>query len=131
MEKVPNTDYKVFRLVNLNDNGQGDIYVARKSLVEIMEGETEELWCNNISRLGEKLVNYHLKYLKEHPFIDDKSELRNHVAWFNININYTPPYHVKLHHCEILEAEELTLTEKKEFLESIQKRTVDYWESDE
>ena len=129
MESVPDKNYDVFRLTSPDGNSPTHSYVARKHFVERMD-EVEELHSMNASGLGKCLVNYHLKYLKNHPSIDDNS-LLNHVSCFNVNINYNPPYHIKLNQNKAFEVKEFTTTEKKEFLQSLQSRLTEYWESDE
>jgi len=130
MENRPNKNYDVFRLAQANSNSPSYTYVAKKHLIERIDG-AEELHNIDVSGLGIHLVDYHLKYLKGHPCTDENSVSKNHVSCFEVNINYAPPYHIRLNQDNILEVKEFTTAEKKEFLQSIQSRLTEYWESDE
>jgi len=129
MINSPNKGYDVFRLVATDEDSRPNTYVARKHFVEKMD-EVREWTAESPSRMAESLVNYHLRYLKNHPAIDENSET-NHVSCFSVNINYHPPHHLRLDGPEVFKVKEFTSGEKEEFLQSLQSRLTEYWESDE
>ena len=129
-------DYHVFRLARGYDETNPLYkYVARKPFIDSTEF-AGEITRSSASELAERIIEYHIKYLKNHPAMKDPSYNDgdsdvNRVEFCELRITYKAPYDIKLMNAQVYRASELSPAEKEKFIRALKVRFDEFYDSDE